>query len=306
MHSGHWTVDPIGFPEELLTNTQAVLIEGPIPFCRPRDSHKGDNGRVLVVAGSSQYRGAATLAALGALRAGAGLVTVAATEPVITAVAAQVPEATFISLPEVEGAIGGAPAAERIQVQASRFTSAVFGPGLTTALSVKTFLEHLWRTWTVPSVIDADALNLVSLGLALPSCPKVLTPHPGEAGRLLGCDPRTIQSDRFSAARNLQSRFGCAVLLKGAYTVVACQELPLTVNPTGNSGMATGGMGDVLSGVTAALMSDPLGDPESIAVTAAYWHGLAGDLAAKEIGEIGFSASDLAQFLPRARSILTT
>ncbi|MBS1723566.1 MAG: NAD(P)H-hydrate dehydratase [Armatimonadetes bacterium] len=301
---GEWAVVDIGLPHQVRSGAKLANLAELKPPERGRQ--KGDNGHVLIVAGSSRYRGAATLATLGALRAGAGLVTVAAIEPVIQAVAAQVPEAIFLPLPEENGAIA-TEAAQTLKIQMGKVTSAVFGPGLTTANSVRSFLQEVWRDWWTPSVIDADALNLVAEGLPLPPGLNILTPHPGEAARLLKTETKVVQSDRFTAARGLLSRYGWPVVLKGAYTVSAIADQPLFVNPTGNAGMATGGMGDVLSGVIAALLSaDPNPHVPLAGVTGAYWHGLAGDLCAKELGEIGFSASDLAHFLPRARSILST
>ncbi len=300
--AGEWEVADIGFPEGLVQEVRSARLVGPSEMLLPRrkmDSHKGGNGHVLVLAGSRRYRGAASLAALGALKAGAGLVTVAAIEPVVEAVASRAPEAIFLPLPEADGTVDPA-AADLIQDVKAEFSAAVIGPGLTPGPGVRRLLETLWRDWWVPTVVDADALNLVSGGVALPNGQCVLTPHPGEAARLLGADTAYIQSDRFRAARELRERYRCPVVLKGAYSIASLPEEPLMVNPTGNPGMATGGMGDVLAGVIASLLPDPFA-----AVAGTYWHGLAGDLCAGELGEIGFSASDLAQFLPRARSILS-
>ena len=303
---GEWTVSDIGLPHELLNRplgARFIQADDVRFVARAKDANKGDNGHVLIVAGSSRFRGAATIAALGALNSGAGLVTVASIEPVVQSVAAQVPEAVFVVLPEDNGAIA-ADASASLLAQMGRVSSAVFGPGLTTSESVHAFLEHLWQAWDIPSVIDADALNLVSKGLALPKAKNLLTPHPGEAGRLLGMSAQEVQEDRFGCSRRLQRKFGAPVILKGAYSVSAAEGAPLSVNPTGNPGMATGGMGDVLAGILGTL-HQPGSDPLETMVNGAYLHGLAGDMAAQEIGQIGFSATDLAQFLPRARSILT-
>ena len=165
---------------------------------------------------------------------------------------------------------------------------------------MKNLLARLWEDWTVPTVVDADALNLIAEGLHVPKGQCVLTPHPGEAARLLGTDVQSIQADRFGSARALQAKFRCSIVLKGASSIGAQGNGPLVVNSTGNPGMATGGMGDVLAGVIASLLPN-----DQAGALGMYWHGLAGDLAEKEIGKIGYSASELAQFLPLARSMLT-
>lgn len=303
---GEWSVADIGLGPVLDGATNATLIEVGDIGLPPREeySHKGDNGHVLILAGSRHYRGAATLAALGALRTGAGLVTVAGIEPVIAAVAAQVPEAILLPLPEDDGVLSPQ-AADTILGQRERFDAAVIGPGLTPHPNVRTLLETLWKDWWVPTVIDADALNLVAQGLALPSGMNILTPHPGEAARLLGATTNEVQDDRIGAARQLWAKFRWPFVLKGAHSLAMEDESRVWVNSTGNSGMATGGMGDVLSGVIAALLPAGGIGASNAGIKGMVLHGLAGDLAAQEIGKIGYSASDLAQFLPRARSILS-
>jgi len=306
-HAGKWSVDPIGFPRPLLEqHTDAFLLDdawvgAQLPD-RMRSSHKGDSGRLLIVAGSSRYPGAAVLAARGALRAGAGLVTVASVPSVCAAVSAQLPEACVLPLPEDDGAIAEE-AAERIASH-GRFDAAVFGPGLTPSPSVARMLAKLWMLWQGPAVLDADALNLVARGeVAVPSGPCVLTPHPGEMARLMGASTAEVQNGRFQFAREAAKRFGKAVVLKGAFTVAAEEGEPLLVNPTGNPGMACAGMGDVLSGVIGAMLAQQM--PElSAAACGAYWHGLAGDLLLERLGSFGFLASELADALPLGRATI--
>jgi NAD(P)H-hydrate epimerase len=172
---------------------------------------------------------------------------------------------------------------------------------LTTHESVRTLLARLWDDWSLPSVIDADALNAVSLGLELPGGPCVLTPHPGEMARLLGMSSEKVQADRFGAVSLAVEKYGKPVLLKGAYSVASDTDGYLVVNVTGNPGMATGGMGDVLSGVVASLIGQGL-SPVQAAAVGAYLHGAAGDVCAEEFGPVGFTASDLASSLPAARA----
>jgi ADP-dependent NAD(P)H-hydrate dehydratase / NAD(P)H-hydrate epimerase len=303
-HSGCWTVSEIGYPNVLLREpTEARVLDREwvanlLPE-RLKASHKGENGSVLIVAGSRNMRGAASLAAHAAVRSGAGLVTVAGTADVCAAVASNVPEALLMPLPEENGTIG-AGAARFLLDQASRFHSAVFGPGLTHEPAILEFLGAVWREWTKPCVIDADALNAVGQGVRLPNAECVLTPHPGEMSRLLHTSTAEIQSDRFRSVRQAADRYNHCVLLKGPYSLVAEPGQPILVNQTGNPGMASGGMGDVLSGVIATLLGQDLATYYA-ASCGMYWHGAAADLCATEIGSIGYSASQVAAALPRAR-----
>lgn len=291
--SGDWSVAEIGFPRGLLeVPTGVQLVDGKwvashLPR-RSRNSHKGANGSVLVVAGSERMTGAAVLAASGALRAGAGLVTVAGGSDVCRAVQAQLPEAMVLPF---------ADPADLLAFQ-DRVDALVFGPGLTPPVA-KSLAARWAPHWNKPVVLDADAL-----GQEMPVWPgpAVATPHPGELGRMLGCSAGEVQSDRWGCARRAAKRLGTAVLLKGAASVVASPSGWLWVNSTGNPGMAAGGMGDVLSGVVATLLAQGL-TPTDAAACAMFWHGAAGDLCAAEIGPSGFLASEVASRLPRARAV---
>lgn len=304
-HSGCWSVAEIGYPGSLLHEpTDARLIDrewvaNMLPE-RLRASQKGDNGSVVVVAGSRQMRGAATLAARAAIRSGAGLVTVAGVGDVLNAVAANVPESLLLPLPEADGVVS--PEAAKVLLdRQSRYSSAVFGPGMTQEPSVAEFFREAWARWEKPCVIDADALNCVSKGVDLPAGECVLTPHPGEVGRLLHCSIAEAQSDRFRTVRLALEKFGKCLLLKGPYSIVSEPGQAMLVNQTGNPGMASGGMGDVLSGIIAALLAQDL--PGYYAAGCGmYWHGLAADHCASEIGPVGFTAMDVANALPGARA----
>lgn len=307
-HAGYWSVEKIGFPPILLGEpTHARLLDKEwaaslVPE-RFRDSHKGSNGHILIVAGSRFMRGAAVLAAKAALRSGAGLVTVAGIEPVCQAVMQHCPEATLIPLAEVDGVI--APhAADTVLNHQSRFSATLFGPGMTHSDPAVDFFNRLWPRWEIASVVDADALNAVSLGAMLPAAPCVLTPHPGELSRLLNQSVESIQADRFPSTMRAVSHYQQAILLKGPYSLIGAPHHPLNVNSTGNPGMASAGMGDVLSGVIATMLAQEL-PPYEAASVGAYWHGLAGDICGKEMGTIGFTAGDVAQHLPAARAKLT-
>lgn len=307
-HSGYWTVAEIGFPSELLQEpTRAQLLDcrwvGQLLPERLRASHKGENGSILIVAGSERMPGAASLAARSALRSGAGLVTVAGVRSVCAAVAANVPEAILLPLPEHSGVISADAARVLLEYQ-GRYHAALFGPGLTHDRPVLEFLAKVWQEWKTPSVIDADALNAVSEGVPMPPIPCVLTPHAGEMSRLLHRSIAEIQADRFQTVQAAVQDLRKTVLLKGPYSIVGHPEMPMLVNCTGNPGMASGGMGDVLSGVIATLLAQAL-PPHCAAAAGMYWHGLAGDLAAEKIGPIGFGALDVADRLPEARMRIT-
>jgi NAD(P)H-hydrate epimerase len=272
---------------------------------RLRGSHKGQNGTVLIVAGSRAMPGAASLAARSALRAGSGLVTVAGIPSVCAAVAANVPEAILLPLPETPEGTISPKAAETILEGQGKYQSALFGPGLTHDQPVLELLAKVWSEWRAPAVIDADALNSVSRGVPLPIGACVLTPHPGEMSRMLESSVAEIQEDRFLTVRRAVERFKKTILLKGPYSIVGDPDRHMTVNRTGNPGMASGGMGDVLSGVIVTLLAQELPAYEA-ASTGMYWHGLAGDLCADGIGTIGYSASEVADALPKARATITS
>ncbi len=303
-HAGYWTVAEIGIPSVLLNEpTMARLIDSEwvanlLPE-RLRASNKGDNGSILIVAGSHAMRGAASLAAKAAVRGGAGLVTVAGISDVLNAVSANVPEAILLPLPERNGVISPDAAPIIIENQ-KRFDSALFGPGMTHEQPVLDFLSSVWQEWDRPCVIDADALNAVSKGVCLPDVECVLTPHPGEMSRLLHCSVAEIQADRFRTVIQAVDELDRCILLKGPYTIVAEPGQPMMVNCTGNPGLASAGMGDVLGGLIATLLAQDL--PGYYAASCGmYWHGASADVCSTEIGPIGYSASDVADTLAKAR-----
>ena len=275
---------------------------------RRQDGHKGDYGRVLIVGGSRGMVGAVALAANAALRGGAGLVTFAAPETMQLAVAGLCPCAT--SVPLACGADGelAAEAVRQFYQAAGPMDVLAVGPGM----DVGTRQQDLVRAALEqgkPLVVDADGLNnLVYLARwpAARRCPLILTPHPGEFARLTGRSVREIQADREGSAAAAARQWGAAgapeaplaVLLKGAGTVIT-DGRRLRVNATGNPGMATGGSGDVLTGLVAALLAQGLAVFDAASL-AAHLHGRAGDLAAEGLSQAGLIASDLLDFLPRA------
>lgn len=257
--------------------------------------HKGSHGHVLVVAGSPGKAGAAALAGRGAIRAGAGLVTVATPAPVRDLVAGLLPEAMTEGWPTPGGAWADL---------LSGRDAVVCGPGLGRGPEAVAAARALAAQVVLPLVIDADGLNALAgaaelLGPA--SGPRVLTPHPGEMSRLVGRPVPEIQGDRLGSARDLAARSGAVVVLKGAGTVVAAPDGRACVNTTGGPILGTGGTGDVLAGLLGALLGQGL-DPFSASRLGVFLHGLAGDRIAERIGPAGLLASELADEIPLARS----
>jgi len=273
---------------------------------RPSGSHKGSFGRVLVLAGSRGMTGAACLAGDAALRAGAGLVTVAGPEKLHDILEAKLTEVMTVPLPDSGRGSFSRAARQDILAMLDRFDVLAIGPGISADLEVAALVRELLPSVQIPCVVDADALNaLAGAGeiLRKVQAPVVLTPHPGEMARLLGTGIKDIQADRLTAASLAASTWNVVALLKGARTVVAAPDGSMYINPTGNPGMATAGCGDVLTGVIAALIAQGL-DPARAAAAGAYVHGLAGDLAAAEKGQTGMTAGDVLGAVPAAFRML--
>jgi len=270
---------------------------------RSRTGHKGDFGHVLVVAGSRGMPGAAALAALGALRAGAGLVTVATGRGAQPLVHAHCAEAMVEPLPETEGGTLARKGLAVLLKLAAGKDVVVIGPGLGGATDVTEVVRRAVEKIESPVVIDADGLNALAghpdQFRGSSTRPRILTPHPGEMARLLGKRIDDVQRDRLGAARAFARKHQVYLVLKGYRTLVAAPGGELFVNPTGNPGMATAGTGDILSGMIAALVATAR-EPLDGILTAVYLHGLAGDLAATHRGEMGMIASDLLEHLPEA------
>lgn len=269
----------------------------------PRDAHKGDRGRVLVVAGSLRMSGAARLAGWGALRGGAGLVTIATPDAVQPVVAAEIACALTLPLPAKKGvfAVGGATQA---RAQAAGMDAVAVGPGITT--DAAPFLRRFLHGLETPAVLDADALNVLAEEASLLdglAAPRVLTPHPGEAARLLGRPVEAKKDARLAAAAEIADKYDCVAVLKGHGSVI-CDGDRYHVCRTGNPGMASGGSGDVLTGVIAARLARGV-EPFVAAVQAVWLHGRAGDLAAAAVGENAMIATDLLPNLAAATNELT-
>jgi hydroxyethylthiazole kinase-like uncharacterized protein yjeF len=283
---------------------RAAWIDATLPRRRP-DSHKGTYGHVYVVAGARGFTGAAVLAARGAIRGGAGLVTVAIPRSLVTVPTASLPEAMTLPLPETDAGTLSAAAEgvirEAVSAADGKHPAVVaMGPGLTTHPEVVTAVRRLLPSLGGPVVVDADALNALA-GNTAPlreaAGPVVITPHPGELARLMATSIPEIQRDRVAAARAAAAATRAVTVLKGARTVVAAPDGRAGIVPNGNGAMATGGTGDVLTGIVGALLAQQL-PPWEAAACAAYLHGLAGDIAAP--GEFGLLAHEVADAVPRA------
>jgi len=313
---GELVVTDLGFPRRLVDEAEGDLhllvgeeLCGLLPP-RARDSHKGDYGHLLLVAGSPGKAGAAVLAARAAVRAGAGLVTAAVPEPILQIVHLGSIESMVLPLPagppREHGGDGGgalaAAAAERVLAAAAGKSALAVGPGLGQDAETVAAIRRLAAAAELPLVLDADGLNAFAgraEELAARRAPTVLTPHPGELGRLLGISTAEVQADRPAAARRAAAATGAIVVLKGSLTLIAAPRGGLYVNPTGNPGMASGGTGDVLTGILGGLLAQRL-EPIDAACLAVYLHGLAGDLALARLRGPSLAAEDLITALPAA------
>jgi NAD(P)H-hydrate epimerase len=282
---------------EVLTAEEVGLLIPP----RQHDAHKGDFGHVLVVAGSVGKTGAAVLAGLGALRSGAGLVTVATPRGCVPSVSSMVPEYMTLPLPETEDGMVSADALGLILEFGC--DAIVVGPGLGTSADVSALVYGLLERSRVPLVLDADALNVFAADpsrlVGRDGVPIVITPHPGEMARLCQSSSAEIQSNRLNTARCFAREHQLFVVLKGSGTVIADPDGAMCLNLTGNAGMSTGGVGDVLAGMIAAWIVQ-LGRPDYACQVAVFLHGLAGDVASDKHGEVGLIASDLIACLGEA------
>ena len=275
---------------ELLTRAAARELVTP----RTPDSHKGDYGHVLLVAGSRGKTGAAHLSAVGALRSGAGLVTVATPAACQTVVAAMAPEYMTVGLDETADGLDLEGVDQLLEL--ARDVVAI-GPGLGQAPGTKAFIRALVDRATMPLVIDADGLNAFADDpdrlAGREGREVIITPHPGEMARLIGMSTDEVQASRLEIARNFAIAHHVYVVLKGHRTLIATPDRKVFINPTGNPGMSTGGTGDVLTGMVAAWLAQLL-DAEAACKLAVYLHGMAGDLAEADEGEISMTAGDLA------------
>ena len=312
-HAGDLVIADIGIPLPLLDELEGQHLElltrermREIVPARAADSHKGDFGRVLIVAGSIGRTGAAHLAALGAMRSGAGLVTIATPRSCVPVVASMAPEYMTEGLDET--ATGTVDYGSLDRILDVKTDIIAVGPGLGQSPGTEAFVHGLLERSGVPLVLDADALNAF-VGdpdrlAGREEIDVVITPHPGEMARLMQVSIEDVQRDRVRAAREFAAAHGVHVVLKGHRTVIASPDGRTFVNLTGNAGMATGGTGDLLTGMIAAWFAQLL-DAEAACKLAVYVHGTAGDLAEADEGEVSLIAGDVASRIGDALLELT-
>lgn len=291
-------------PRRYLTSPEAIASLIPI---RKMDAHKGSTGHLLVIAGSPGKTGAGVMTATSALRTGAGLVSFGVASSLYPVVATQILEAMSMRLPETSyGILGESSKSAILEASGGKKCIAV-GPGLGTMPETRELIRQLIPELDIPLVLDADGLNCLANSteiLMKAKFPVVITPHPGEMARLVGITPQAVQADRIGCATDFARRFQTIVVLKGARTVIASPDGEVFINLTGNPGMASAGMGDVLTGIIAGLVTQGL-SPVSAAQAGVYLHGSAADHLAKKVGPIGFLAGDVMAEIPREIMKLT-
>ncbi len=306
---GRLHVVPIGSPASLVEDNPnfRLSLSGPAAFRhllapRDRESNKGSFGHALIVAGARGKTGAAALSGLAALRAGAGLVTVASAASAIPSIAAHAAELMTEPLPETaSGAVAEAAlAAFTGDALLARKNVVAAGPGLGTHPETVALVRELTASLAVPMVLDADALNALGGEEIAAPAPRILTPHPGEMSRLSGASIAGIQADRVGAARAFVSARGVWLVLKGNRTLIATPEGAVWINPTGSPALAKGGTGDLLTGLIAGLAAQFPNDTLAVLLAAVWLHGRAGELAAQALGDKSVLAGDVLQFLPEA------
>ncbi|MCS6925550.1 MAG: NAD(P)H-hydrate dehydratase [Candidatus Binatia bacterium] len=306
LYTGALVVADIGIaPEAVATvqpHTELLTAEevGALVHARPRAAHKGDFGHLLVMAGARGKSGAALMCGGAGLRVGTGLVTLAGPASLNAIFSSAWIEAMTIPMPErPDGSFDLDEAAVAQALQGK--TAIAFGPGVGVSVDTIGLTRWLLANSRLPLVIDADGLNCLATDpsvLRQATVPVVLTPHPGEMARLTGKPTAAIQADRLGTARDFATQYGCYLVLKGAHTVIAAPDGRCWVNPTGNPGMASGGMGDVLTGILGGLLAQGYA-PHEACMLGVFLHGYAGDLAAQEKGEAGILARDVIERLPQ-------
>lgn len=271
-------------------------------FRRSADANKGTLGSLLAICGCYSMAGAAVMAGKAALRSGIGLLKMAVPESIYPIVSSGIPESIYYPAEESEFGTFQPSNSTFLLEKAGESRAVLIGCGMSLNADTQRLVFEMIEQCPAPMVLDADALNAVSKEPAIlkrAKAPLLLTPHPGEMARLANCTIAQIQANREETARAFAEQYGVILALKGAGTVVTDGERAC-VNPTGNAGMATGGSGDVLAGMMASLLAQNPRIPFETACAAVYLHGLAGDLAKEEFGEISMLPTDLIQYIPRA------
>jgi len=307
-HSNRLIVADIGIPPHLMEAAAGYDLLNddfirPMLRRRDRQAHKGHFGHCLVIAGSTGKTGAAALSANSALRSGAGLVTLAVAESLHSILEIKTTEVMTEPLPDSNSGYVTSSAFPTIQKLLEGKDALAIGPGLGQRPGTKALVQTIVESFTLPIVIDADGLNALAEDITIlrrkKSADIVLTPHPGEMARLLGTSIPDVEAIRISVAQEFARNFGVYLVLKGARTIIASPDGVAAINGSGNPGMATGGMGDVLTGIIVSLMGQHYSTWDACRI-GVYIHGYAANLVADEKGEIGMSASDVQEMLPYA------
>lgn len=271
-------------------------------FNRPDDSNKGTLGSLLCICGSYGMAGAAIMAGKAALRCGIGLLKIAVPKSIYPVCATNILESVYYPLEETSNGIISSKNTDFLLEMCKKSSAVVIGCGLSVCDDTKNLVQSVITNCEKPLVIDADALNCICNKpeiLKNLKAPAIITPHPGEMARLLHSTPKTVNSNRENTAINFAKKFGVVTVLKGAGTIIASPDGEVYINHTGNSGMATGGSGDVLSGIIGSLLAQGAA-PINAAAAGVFLHGTIGDLAAEKLGKISMLPTDMIDMIPTA------
>lgn len=271
-------------------------------FNRPDDSNKGTLGSLLCICGSYGMAGAAIMAGKAALRCGIGLLKIAVPKSIYPVCATNILESVYYPLEETSNGVISSKNADFLLEMCEKSSAVVIGCGLSVCDDTKNLVQSVITNCEKPLVIDADALNCICNKpeiLKNLKAPAIITPHPGEMARLLHSTPKTVNSSRENTAIDFAKKFGVVTVLKGAGTIIASPDGEVYINHTGNSGMATGGSGDVLSGIIGSLLAQGA-SPINAAAAGVFLHGTIGDLAAEKLGKISMLPTDMIDMIPTA------
>ena len=271
-------------------------------FNRPDDSNKGTLGSLLCICGSYGMAGAAIMAGKAALRCGIGLLKIAVPKSIYPVCATNILESVYYPLEETSNGVISSKNTDFFLEMCEKSSAVVIGCGLSVCDDTKNLVQSVITNCEKPLVIDADALNCICNKpeiLKNLKAPAIITPHPGEMARLLHSTPKTVNSNRENTAINFAKKFGVVTVLKGAGTIIASPDGEVYINHTGNSGMATGGSGDVLSGIIGSLLAQGAA-PINAAAAGVFLHGTIGDLAAEKLGKISMLPTDMIDMIPTA------
>lgn len=271
-------------------------------FNRPDDSNKGTLGSLLCICGSYGMAGAAIMAGKAALRCGIGLLKIAVPKSIYPVCATNILESVYYQLEETSNGVISSKNTDFLLEMCEKSSAVVIGCGLSVCDDTKNLVQSVITNCKKPLVIDADALNCICNKLEILKnlkAPAIITPHPGEMARLLHSTPKTVNSNRENTAIDFAKKFGVVTVLKGAGTIIASPDGEVYINHTGNSGMATGGSGDVLSGIIGSLLAQGA-SPINAAAAGVFLHGTIGDLAAEKLGKISMLPTDMIDMIPTA------